>query len=143
MIIKQTNSLTSQIYQDSLAIRHEVFVKEQGVSLALEIEGEEGKNYYVGYIDEKPVVTARSYLEDSTTWHLQRVATLKDFRNQGLAAKLLLEIEKQAKNVQIIRLTLGAQDSAQGFYQKLGYHVVGDGFLDAGIAHHQMDKFLN
>lgn len=143
MIIKQTNSLTSQIYQDSLAIRHEVFVKEQGVSLELEIEGEEGKTYYVGYVAEKPVVTARSYLEDATTWHLQRVATLEAFRHQGLAAELLLEIEKQAKKAQITQLTLGAQDSAQGFYQKLGYHVIGAGFLDAGIPHHRMDKFLN
>ena len=39
-------------------------------------------------------------------------------------------------------LTLGAQDTAQDFYKKLGYEVVGEGFLDAEMPHHRMDKKL-
>ena len=35
-----------------------------------------------------------------------------------------------------------AQDTAQAFYKKLGYEVVGEGFLDAEMPHHRMDKKL-
>ena len=37
--IKATKDLASQIYQDALMIRKEVFVKEQGVDMALELDG--------------------------------------------------------------------------------------------------------
>lgn len=40
--VKNSNKLDSQVYRDSLIIREDVFVKEQGVSIEIEIEGEEG-----------------------------------------------------------------------------------------------------
>ena len=84
--------------------------------------------------------SVRALLENENTWHIQRVACLKEFRRQGLAKKLLQYIEHKAKENKLAYLTLGAQDQAQGFYLSLGYHVVGAGFLDAGINHHRMDK---
>ena len=37
-------------------------------------------------------------------------------------------------------LRLEAQDYAIPFYEKLGFTVVGEGFLDANIPHHAMEK---
>ena len=139
--IKATKDLASQIYQDALMIRKEVFVKEQGVDMALELDGELGPTHYVLYYKSKPVATARTSFERAG-WHIQRVATLKSYRKLGLAKRLLSKIEEDARQSKVAYLTLGAQDSAQGFYTKLGYQVVGAGFLDAGIAHHRMDKSL-
>ena len=139
--IKASQSLASAIYNDALEIRKEVFVQEQGVDVSLEIEGEKGPTHYVLYYDGQAAVTARA-LPENGGWHIQRVATLKKFRGLGLASQLLTAIENDAKTAGITFLTLGAQDSAQGFYLKLGYQVVGQGFLDAGIAHHRMDKKL-
>ena len=64
---------------------------------------------------------------------------LEDFTAEN-HKKLLQYIEHKAKENKLAYLTLGAQDQAQGFYLSLGYHVVGAGFLDAGINHHRMDK---
>lgn len=139
--IKATKDLASQIYKDALMIRKEVFVKEQGVDMALELDGELGPTYYVLYYKGKPAATARTSSEQAG-WHIQRVATLKSYRKLGLAKRLLSKIEEDARQSKVAYLTLGAQDSAQGFYTKLGYQVVGAGFLDAGIAHHRMDKVL-
>lgn len=141
--IKKTTDLTSDIYKDAVVIRKEVFVNEQRVPLKLELVGEQGPLHYVGYLAEKPVATARAFAETAQTWHIQRVAVLKDYRHKGLASQLLQAIEQAARNEGIQTLTLGAQDSAQAFYHKLGYQVVGEGFLDAGIAHHRMDKHLD
>lgn len=66
----------------------------------------------------------------------------KEHRGQGLASELLNGIEVSTRDHKINTLTLGAQDQAQAFYKKLGYQVVGEGFMEAGIAHHRMDKSL-
>ena len=142
MEIKSSNSLESSVYKDALALRKEVFIMEQGVSLELEVAGEKGPLYFTGYLDELPVATARAFEEEPCVWHIQRVAVKKEHRGQGLASELLNGIEVSARDHKINTLTLGAQDQAQAFYKKLGYQVVGEGFMEAGIAHHRMDKSL-
>ncbi|MCP0886843.1 GNAT family N-acetyltransferase [Ligilactobacillus sp. WILCCON 0076] len=138
--IKTTTDLNSQVYADAVAIRMEVFVKEQGVDRQLELDFEKGPIYYVGYLADKPVATARVIVQEDNGWHLQRVAILKAFRGQKLGSQILKAIESDARENKVSYLTLGAQDQAQLFYTKLGYQVVGKGFLDANIVHHRMDK---
>ncbi len=133
MEIKSSNSLESSVYKDALALRKEVFIMEQGVSLELEVVGEKGPLYFTGYLAEIPVATARVFEEAPGIWHIQRVAVKKAHRGQGLARELLTSIEASARE---------HEDQAQTFYKKLGYQVVGEGFMDAGIAHHRMDKEL-
>ncbi|MHC9532027.1 GNAT family N-acetyltransferase [Dellaglioa sp. L3N] len=140
--VKSTRDIDSQIYKDALSIRKTVFVEEQKVPMALEIENEAEAIHFVGYKDDKPVVTARVISEDTETWHVQRVATIKSARGQHLATDTLKFIEGFATVYDIKYLTLGAQDQAQGFYEKLGYVVEGEGFMDAGIAHHTMIKTI-
>lgn len=139
---KETTDVRSQVYQDALQIRTAVFVQEQQVDPSEEIVDEEGPVYFVGYIDQTAVVTARAFEERPGVWHIQRVAVKKQYRHQQLGSQLMEYVEQSARQQQIQALTLGAQDQAQAFYLKLGYHVHGDGFLDAGIKHHQMNKSL-
>ncbi|KRL06225.1 GNAT family N-acetyltransferase [Liquorilactobacillus oeni] len=139
---EQTTDLTSKCYQDALVIRKRVFIKEQGVAPALEIANEAEAVHFVAYVDGRSAATARILNEEGPSWHIQRVATLPEFRGQGIAKSLMEYLEKVAHNHDIRYLKLGAQDQAQGFYRKLGYHVEGPGFLEAGIAHHQMQKKL-
>jgi predicted GNAT family N-acyltransferase len=133
---------SANCYQDALKIRHLVFVNEQHVPLELEIDNEERADYFVGYLDQTPVATARVTSQKDGAWHIQRVAVLIEYRQRGFASQILRYIEQVARKEQVPYLTLGAQDQAQGFYLKLGYQVIGDGFVDAGIKHHQMNKKL-
>ena len=45
---------------------------------------------------------------------------------------------QDAKEAGVHTLDLGAQVSALGFYEKLGFKAEGDIFLDAGIEHRNM-----
>lgn len=49
------------------------------------------------------------------------VAVDERFRKQGIARELMLTLEKRALERGIHHLALGAAESAEGFYQKLGY----------------------
>lgn len=141
MEIKTTDSLHSKIYHDNLNLRRKVFVEEQHVPENLEIdEFEPISTYFTGYLENTPVVTARIFPTKDNGWHIQRVATKKEYRKKGLAKELLEYIENLAKSQSINYLILGAQDQAQEFYLKLGFKVSSEQYLDAGIAHHNMKK---
>lgn len=142
MHFKTTTDTLSSIYRDSIAIRAEVFIEEQKVDPSLEIDELEDQTLHiVGYEDDKAVCTARLLKKDDNSVKVQRVAVLSTYRKRGIGRQLLDFIEETAKNnLNGSRLILDSQDHAISFYEKEGYTVQGDGFLDAGIPHHFMQK---
>ncbi|MGA3408820.1 GNAT family N-acetyltransferase [Lactiplantibacillus pentosus] len=144
MKIKTSNQIDSDVYADAIAIRRAVFVQEQHIDEALEIDTVTPATwYYVGYDDTgKPVATARVTPNDPTTGHIQRVATLKAARGHGYARQLLnqIAVDEAAKGYQ--QLVLGAQVTAQSFYAELGYQPTGAPFMEAGLRHKNMVKVL-
>ena len=140
MIVKETTSTKSPIYEDALSIRHEVFITEQNVPFECEIEGEEGKYYFVGYVGTTAAVCARAFMESHRIWHVKRVACRKEYRGKHLASELMRFIEEKASDSRIKQKTHNAQDQAAPFYERLGFKTIGEGFLEAGIPHHRMDK---
>jgi len=144
MKFQVTKDINSSTYKDALTIRDEIFIQEQGVPKEVEIdENEEKCIYFVGYLDNEPVITARILETAESTFTMQRVATLKEYRNNGYGALILKEIEDylhhQRKKPLII---LDAQDTAIKFYENNDYHIDGEGYTKAGIPHHSMYKKL-
>ncbi len=139
-----TTDTSSGIYSDALALRKTVFIEEQNVDEALEIDELEDKTLHiVGYDGDAPVCTARLLKKEDDSVKIQRVAVAAAHRNRGLGRLLLDTIEKIAKSdLDASRLILDSQDHAISFYEKAGYAVKGEGFLDANIPHHFMEKSL-
>ncbi|MFL2030012.1 GNAT family N-acetyltransferase [Loigolactobacillus zhaoyuanensis] len=143
MEIRHTTDLSSPVYQDALNIRKTVFVQEQQVPLELEIENEADTIHFVGYVEQQPVATAR-LLPEAGGYHVQRVAILKAQRGHEYGRELFAALEAYARQQNRLVLTLGGQDQALGFYQRLGFsQTARPGFLDAGIPHHEMQKKLS
>lgn len=139
MEIKQTSKL-DQIYQDARSIRKAVFVNEQGIDEALEFDGTDAQaTHYVAYENHRPVATARVTLTEAGV-HIQRVATLKNFRNRGYAKHLLETILAAPQYAAFSRFYLGAQESAKGFYETLGFKQFGQPFQEVGIQHINMAR---
>ncbi len=140
IIIKQTESVHSTIYQDALEIRKDVFVIEQRVPISLEIEDEAMCVHFVLYEDETSVATVRLFPKDKDTYKIQRMAVLISARKKGYGKLLIEAAENYAKEMGITQIMLGAQTQALAFYKSLGYEAFGDEFLDAGIKHFNMIK---
>ncbi|MFC6175365.1 GNAT family N-acetyltransferase [Companilactobacillus huachuanensis] len=137
--IKHSRGADSDVYQDSLKIRKAVFVKEQGVPQNLEIDDSENKcTYFNIYLNHQAVATARFSPTEDNGVHIQRVAVLKDFRQQQLGSELIEIIIKYARENNYSYAILGAQNHAQEFYKKLGFDVVGEQYTEVGIQHHDM-----
>lgn len=140
MEFKWTNNISSEIYEDALSIRKTVFIKEQDVPLELEIDDLEDKcEYIVCYKNSQPVATARLYM-NSDYAKVQRVAVLQANRRLNIGSKMMLEIEKFAKQKGVKQLNLGAQEYAIPFYSKLNYQVCSFRYLEASIWHKDMMK---
>ena len=139
MQIRHTTDLTSPIYQAALAIRKTVFVAEQHVPVAREVDADEARTiHFVAYQNDQPVGTAR-LLPEATGFHVQRVAVVKAARGTGVGSALLQALADYAKAHHAQALRLGAQVHAVGFYERLGYHLTArPEFLDAGIRHREM-----
>jgi predicted GNAT family N-acyltransferase len=129
-----------KLSREALQIRKTVFVGEQGVPMDLELDDfDDSTTHYVGFTEEKPVTTARVLVtDDGDNWHIQRVATLAEVRGHGYAQKIMETIIEDAREAGVHTLDLGAQLTALGFYEKLGFVPEGEIFLDAGIEHRNM-----
>lgn len=131
--------------QNAFTIRKKVFVEEQHVPVEEELDTFDvldGACEHVLLTVENSVVgTGRVRLVDGYG-KLQRVAILKEYRQHGFGKVIILKLEQLAAQQGATKAKLDAQVHAIGFYEKLGYSVQSDVFLDAGIEHVLMIKDL-
>jgi len=137
--------------EDALAVRRAVFIEEQGVSEAEEIDEHDGDPermvsavHVVAYLGGQPVATGRLSLDapSGQSAHIGRVAVLRDHRGQGFGQAVMLALHEEAQRRGYQGITVAAQLQAIPFYERLGYTAHGDVFLDAGIEHRLMDLSL-
>ena len=142
-----------ETFEDRAAVfelRMTVFVEEQRVPPEEELDAHDvaathflvrcrkaGPDYSRGI-----VATARLVRTSVDSGKVGRVAVYSKFRRLGLGAALMRFIEAYSRTLGYRRLDLEAQCYAIPFYEKLGYKVQGDIFLDCDIEHRYMSKSL-
>ena len=127
---------TPREQKNVLDIRRSVFIDEQQIPVEIEIDAfEESAIYVIAYFDEEAVGTAR-WREIGNTVKLERFAVLKNYRNKGIGRKLTMFIIDKIPQGKII--FLNSQESAIGFYSKLGFISKGPLFKEANILHQKM-----
>lgn len=126
-----------------LRLRRAVFIEEQGVSEAEEIDGlDPACTHVLMTADGIPIAAARVRLLSNIA-KIQRVCVLPSYRKQGYGARIVRFILDQiATDPAIETARLGAQTHAIDFYRRLGFVPVGDEYLDAGIPHRDMELAL-
>lgn len=128
--------------ETALDIRREVFVEEQGVPEDLELDGLDGEaTHFLAGRDGEPVGTARLRDYDGIA-KVERVAVLEPYRGEGWGERIMAAVEAHAREAGYERVHLAAQVPVVGFYERLGYEVVSEAFMDAGIPHRSMEKPL-
>jgi predicted GNAT family N-acyltransferase len=125
-----------------LALRHQVFVSEQGVPLDLEIDEHDETATHIVAVDDGVLVGTCRVLQAGELAKFGRLVVARDARGRGIGAALLQEAERHARAMGCDRMVLAAQTSAMGLYERAGYAARGGVFLDAGIEHVTMEKAL-
>jgi len=124
-------------------IRYEVFVIGQNVPAEEEIDKYESECvHFLASYSKVPCGAAR-WRQTSEGFKLERFAVLEKFRRKGVGSELvkavLEDIESQSQNTGQ-QLYLHSQLSAIPLYEKFGFKIEGDIFLECDIEHYTMKK---
>jgi ElaA protein len=130
--------------EQAFAIRRAVFVREQGVSEALEIDQRDDEAcHLLALRDGEPVGTLRlRWLERGRIAKIERVAVAREGRGGGVGQALMSAALARAEAEGASEARLHAQTVAQGFYAKLGFAAFGPVFDEDGIPHIAMRRVL-
>ena len=130
--------------EDGFTVRRDVFIREQGVDEAEEMDGRDDEaTHFVAYDDGDPVGTARVRTPEPGVGKVERVAVLADYRQSGVGRSIMDRVEEWARGRGLETLKLHAQTRVEAFYEKLGYETTSDVFQEAGIDHVAMVKDLD
>lgn len=118
------------------AIRRAVFVEEQAVPLELESDGLDAScDHFLAWLAGEAVGTARARMT-ARGWKLERVAVLREHRARAVGRALVAgALARAPKGAPVI---IHAQESALGFWQRVGFVAEGPRFEEGGIGHRLM-----
>jgi len=124
-------------------IREEVFIKEQGFQCEFDARDNEAI-HLVLYQDDVAVGCGRVYQEEenSSVWHMGRLAIRKPYRKKGYGKLLVSYLEETARAHGAQTMVLSAQIQAKPFYERLSYQAYGSIYFDEHVKHQNMKKSL-
>ena len=138
-VVKYFNELTTTELYEILKSRAEIFVVEQNC-IYQDLDDKDYHSLHIFYESEGKVVAyLRAFIKDSVTIIVQigRVLTLT--HGSGLGGKLLKEsISIIQKEMNPSSIYIEAQCYATGFYEREGFVISSDEFLEDGIPHVEM-----
>jgi len=126
----------------AVALRHVVFVDEQHVPVALELDGHDDEATHLVAVREDAVVGTVRLLAHGDAVLLGRLVVAREARRRGVATELLRASEAWARERGAARIVLSAQTYARALYEAAGYRSQGPLYEEAGIEHVQMERDL-
>ncbi|WP_407316312.1 GNAT family N-acetyltransferase [Pseudomonas sp. nanlin1] len=124
---------------DIRRIREAVFINEQSVPPELEWDSEDATAvHFLAEEDNYAVGTARLL----SGGEIGRVAVMRDWRGMNVGDLLMRAVIAEAERRGLAPLRLVAQTQATAFYQRHGFVVTSEEFLEAGISHVEMLRQL-
>jgi predicted GNAT family N-acyltransferase len=128
------------------ALRHRVFVLEQGVPAEVERDDADATAVHALSRDDdgRVAATGRLLLDAAGPGRavIGRMAADPAVRGRGHGAAVLAALQQEAAVRGQSEIELHAQVSARRFYERAGYTSVGDEYEEAGIAHVTMRRAL-
>lgn len=134
---------SAQEMADAHAIRRRVFIEEQQVPEALELdEDDQHAVHALALMDRRAVGCGRFVAHDQSEVKIGRMAVLRELRGTGIGRAILEFLMNEARRRGFLGAVLHAQLSAEGFYLKQGFLPIGPVFEEAGIPHRKMERRL-
>ena len=142
MALKQIDFGTKE-YTQMVNLRQEILRKPLGLSLSDEQLEKEKEDILIGAFDEEEMLGCCILTPSGNdTLRLRQMAVQKNLQGKGIGESILNFAENIARDKGYKILMMHARDSAIGFYEKFGYKISGDQFIEVNTPHHIMEKNL-
>lgn len=139
----RTVEMDSAEYRAAICLREAVLRAPLGLTLSAEELAVEPQCQHFGAFDgEALVATLLLITLDAETVKMRQVAVDPSRQGNGIGAGLVRFAEAAARALGFRQLVANARGTAVPFYQRLGYTVEGDPFLEQTIPHQRVSKAL-
>ncbi len=136
IVIKIVNN--KKEFKETINIRNIVFIQEQNVPKDIEIDGLDFEaDHFLVFLKNKPIGCARIRKINNFA-KLERIAILKKYRGRGFGKVLTNFLINYCKKKGFNEIRIHSQIYVSGFYEKLGFKIIGKKFLEANIEHIEM-----
>ena len=140
---KRFSDLSLEELYGILRVRSEVFVTGQKC-LYVDPDGKDLDSVQVFALKAEQIIGClRIYKMEPGVLQIGRVAVIESLRGSGIGRMMMRQaISHVTENLTDEKIYLEAQTYAIGFYEKLGFKVISDEFLDEGIPHKGMELLI-
>ena len=133
----------SKEYNQTLDLRMQILRKPLGLDFSKEdIENENNDIHIAAYEDDEILGCCMLTQVKPTTVRLRQMAVKTGLQHKGIGKVLMQFAENIARDHGNKLMTMHARKSAVGFYEKQGYTVSGNEFMEITIPHIVMEKDL-
>ncbi|MBC7848195.1 MAG: GNAT family N-acetyltransferase [Chitinophagaceae bacterium] len=133
----------SREYQQMIQLRMDILRQPLGLNFTSEELEQEKEQVLIGAFEEEKMLGCCMLIKlDKQLVRLRQMAVLNNLQGKGIGRALTQFAENIARDIGYRKITMHARKPVRGFYEKLGYQVVGDEFLEITIPHYEMEKEL-
>lgn len=137
IVLKKFDDLTPKILYDIMNLRLKVFVEEQNI-MYVDTDYDDIQADHIFYILDDKIVSYARVLQKGQRYQdhmsIGRVATHSAYREKGYATQILNFILSTYQEDFII----SAQAYLQNYYQRFGFKVTSEPYMEEGILHVKM-----
>ena len=142
MGLKQIDHGTKE-YQQMIKLRKEILRQPLGLSFTPEELAREKEDILIGAFDDDEMLACCLLTKmDNKCLKLRQMAVQNNLQGKGIGASMMNFAELISRDKGYKKLIMHARETAVGFYEKLGYKVVGDEFTEVTLPHYVMEKKL-
>lgn len=142
MPIKQIDYGTQE-YSQMLNLRNEILRKPLNLVFDKRELEEERDDILIGAFEEKKILGCCLLTRmDKDRVRLRQMAVQNNLQGKGIGASMMNYAENVARDAGFKVLIMHARKTAVGFYEKLGYNIASDEFIEVSIPHFIMEKKL-
>lgn len=142
MPIKQIDHGTKE-YDQMVQLRYEILRKPLKLFFEKEELEKEKEDILIGAYEEDKILGCCMLKKiDADTVRLRQMAVANNLQGKGIGASMMNFAENVARDAGYKKIRMHARKTAIGFYEKLGYSVTGNEFLEVSIPHYVMEKRL-
>jgi predicted GNAT family N-acyltransferase len=133
----------SKEYQLMVQLRNDILRKPLGMGFTPEELDQEKENILIGAFEEDKLLGCCMLIRTANPEiRLRQLAVLKNLQGKGIGRALIQFAENLARDTGHKKVTMHARKTSVPFFEKLGYHVSGEEFLEITIPHFEMEKAL-
>lgn len=130
-------------YEQMVALRHQLLRKPLGLHFSAEELANEKNNILLAYTDDG-IMEACSMLvkQDDRTVRLRQLAVLSGLQGKGIGRAMVQFAENLARDNRFQKIIMHARQDSIHFFEKLGFEVQSEPFIELTIPHVVMGKEL-